>query len=61
MNTGSVTSVMPGKPLVNGVRIIMSAARTPRSIIRRRLNLRRAGERMILRVKDPTLLTEPCI
>lgn len=30
MNTGSVTSVMPGKPSVNGVRIIMSAARTPR-------------------------------
>jgi len=27
----------------------------------RRLNLQRAGERVILRVKDPTLLTEPCI
>lgn len=30
MNTGSATSVMPGKPSVNGVRIITSAARTPR-------------------------------
>lgn len=39
----------------------MSAARTPRSIIRRRLNLRRLEERVILIVKDPTLLSERCI
>jgi len=34
----------------------MSAARTLRSIIRRRLNLRQPGERVILIVKDLTLL-----
>lgn len=39
----------------------MSAARTPRSIIRRSLNLRRPAERVTLIVKDPTLLSERCI